>query len=585
MQAFLSGFLPAVIMFVGILILLVSTMGLLFTTKAPRTAQLEPQCAVRDRDSHHSSDLAVLRLSRLESKSRFESMSILESKSSTKGSLSVTTESVWLNRFVFYIAAPVLNAGIILTVNGIYVYLLLTTNQIVVLWYLTFLIFFKICWNTIVIPKFIAYIINKFGMFSSAEWRETGSGLGVHISMLAFNQILAPLLATAAADSDCFQSYFVSGSEISVSYSYLACFTSSIATGNCQLFYPVSVTTTFLPPFNYSYQCSSALLQNYTPVFVAYYLFAGFATPLVTLLIAYNSSQHSGRTISLSRPSDGTRGRGDVFDEVTIFDMFGYLYSCLPGALRLNRFSTPGTESSNVSVSSQRGASLLSELDDRRILNSHKIVANLVTHFCVLLTFGCSYPPLAAVVAMSLVSNTFLWEIIVGRFLKLCNEVPPLVRNEMLGILEENCHGISTVVVSSAHIIMAVVIMFFSLFLFDMAGATASTLSQGLWIPLALVLIPVALWTGLVIFHSATYCVRLLNAWYRSVSIKATQQPLLEPIEKPTAIRTSMEGMSVDNSPQFGYRDSDCSHSGHSMSSTRINSDFSHTNSSMNQML
>eukprot|EP00981_Chlorochromonas_danica_P011447 scaffold4011_cov197-Ochromonas_danica.AAC.29 len=98
---------------------------------------------------------------------------------------------------------------------------------------------------------------------------------------MLFNTIVAPCLATMIASSDCFYYVFASPSMITASYSFVQCVDFG-STGCIE-----SSTTTrslhFCPPFNYNYQCSSALLVDYAYVFAYKYVLIGFLYPAIVL--------------------------------------------------------------------------------------------------------------------------------------------------------------------------------------------------------------------------------------------------------------------------------------------------------------
>eukprot|EP00981_Chlorochromonas_danica_P015237 scaffold11074_cov114-Ochromonas_danica.AAC.1 len=84
-------------------------------------------------------------------------------------------------------------------------------------------------------------------------------------SLMLFNTIVAPCLATMVASSDCFYYVFASPDTITASYSFVKC--TSFADLGCTGTSPATLFTDFSPPFSYTYQCSSAMLVDYAYVF------------------------------------------------------------------------------------------------------------------------------------------------------------------------------------------------------------------------------------------------------------------------------------------------------------------------------
>lgn len=190
----------------------------------------------------------------------------------------------------------------------------------------------------------------------------------MQVLLLVFNNVVAPCLATAAADSHCFYSIFVPPEDVISYYNYPAC--SSFATfgdpsaSNCADYvYIGSTPTVYTPPYMYYYECSTSLLVNYVPVFVYYYLFLGIVLPLVyyfTVLRAIRKSTNKFDTI------------------VTFFERnrAGVLLF-IPG----------------------------------------NFACSVVGHLSVLLTFGVLYPPLAVLITLYIFSLTRVWHSVLDSLL------------------------------------------------------------------------------------------------------------------------------------------------------------------------
>eukprot|EP00981_Chlorochromonas_danica_P015132 scaffold10658_cov189-Ochromonas_danica.AAC.1 len=85
--------------------------------------------------------------------------------------------------------------------------------------------------------------------------------ISIYSSLMLFNTIVAPCLATLLISSDCFYYVFTSPPSVSVSYTYPRCTT--VYGTTCSATVEAVYVSDFQPPFSYSYQCSSALLQEY----------------------------------------------------------------------------------------------------------------------------------------------------------------------------------------------------------------------------------------------------------------------------------------------------------------------------------
>eukprot|EP00981_Chlorochromonas_danica_P015357 scaffold11743_cov199-Ochromonas_danica.AAC.1 len=120
--------------------------------------------------------------------------------------------------------------------------------------------------------------------------------ISMYSSLMLFNTIVAPCLATLFISSDCFYYVFASPPSVSVSYTYPMCAT--IHGDKCSATVDVLYSSEFQPPFSYSYQCSSALLQEYGYVFVYKYLLLGVVHPVVVLLLAFYHDDKEKKALS-----------------------------------------------------------------------------------------------------------------------------------------------------------------------------------------------------------------------------------------------------------------------------------------------
>jgi hypothetical protein len=118
--------------------------------------------------------------------------------------------------------------------------------------------------------------------------------LGCRLYLLSFNIVIAPVLAAMTVDISCFQGLFVPPNTIESSYRVTECLLYKLSetgrpycTGASELF----VTSSFVTPFSYSYQCSSSIIENYVPICIAMYGVAGIIVPLLKLLFCVYANQ------------------------------------------------------------------------------------------------------------------------------------------------------------------------------------------------------------------------------------------------------------------------------------------------------
>lgn len=162
------------------------------------------------------------------------------------------------------------NTAVALTLNGLFVYITLSQPLIIIRWFTLVLVMFKLTWNfAVIIPRLDA-LDCKFVVL---------------LSVMIFNNILAPVLATMAVDVSCFQELFSPPEPLTNPYSYQSCTARQAVlmdvTETCFAFSTQYNSVSFIPPFIYGGQCSSSIVQVYVPVFVVSYGLVGILVPLI----------------------------------------------------------------------------------------------------------------------------------------------------------------------------------------------------------------------------------------------------------------------------------------------------------------
>jgi hypothetical protein len=106
--------------------------------------------------------------------------------------------------------------------------------------------------------------------------------------LVLFNNIIAPFFSIAIISPDCFYYAFFAAPNVDSSYTYCEYFL-VIGKGNrdiCAQY--AEADTTYNPPYYYSFQCSSQLPVNYSPVYIYMFIFVGFLQPLVKILMKFS---------------------------------------------------------------------------------------------------------------------------------------------------------------------------------------------------------------------------------------------------------------------------------------------------------
>ncbi len=211
------------------------------------------------------------------------------------------------------------NVSIVLVVNMVYVYFLTTnlgTEQKQLLSFL--LAFYKFVWNTAVMEFLQDFAIgflfvtssdtSKLGQLLSSPStthdklvnslkaqeeadEETIQRIMITFFMLLslFNNIMAPIISVAIVSSDCFYYVVKNPPQVTSSYSVTTCndkHFSLLALGEvCTVQSTTVYSTSYDPPFVYSYQCTSELLVNFVDIFIYRYLLGGIVAPAIEVLL------------------------------------------------------------------------------------------------------------------------------------------------------------------------------------------------------------------------------------------------------------------------------------------------------------
>ena len=196
------------------------------------------------------------------------------------------------------------------------------------------------------------------------------------------------------------------------------------------------VTVFFIPKWDYSYQCSSSFLVSYLPIFVNLYMINGIIMPLgCFMMIIYSSSTSSYPLVDalLEYSSTGDRSPfGSIFTISNSVQESPSSSSSLQVDMPVmskpdhhdgSSSSTTTKDTSDTRVSSSASVSVsVSSSASSSASNKYDIeVSDLMPGICVditlLLTFGLASPLLAIPISFSIIINTLLLRLALGRYI------------------------------------------------------------------------------------------------------------------------------------------------------------------------
>ena len=359
--------------------------------------------------------------------------------------------------YSYIVLVLLINCSVVLGVKGAFVYVTLWTNiSPFIQGLLQFLLSgFDIMWNGVVLTKCIT-----FGQL----YLQSKTRIRLHLLLLLFNSIFAPVIATGFTARSCFAEIFTGVDIIETNGVYSLCATVN-AKGECIDAKDLKLSTTFVPPYTYSYQCSSSVFKSFLPVFILSYSIRAFVQPLLLLCLMYVIKSDNNPIAITMFPS--------------------ILWPTRSHRHELRKVMLPGA-----------------------------VVTHLLHDIAVMATFGVVSPLCCIVVAVSVCCSTLLWNIVVGRYLLIksrqsmsCSSdtqdgsfdsggVVPINTTSVSAshmALEKACRGVWQGPMNAVWIIVDTACVFFSLVFIDIAGDGMGALQAFLKISLPTLSITIAL--------------------------------------------------------------------------------------------
>jgi hypothetical protein len=311
-----------------------------------------------------------------------------------------------------YVAFTAMNLTIVGCINFAYVLAVLYgKNKVLIIGVQILLSIFKLMWNNLVSPTMVRLIIHYL-CIKTIEAQSTLFFLQFVLSIS--NNIIIPCLTIMIISPNCLYNAFHPGSDVRSIFHYTDC---SIVNqdGSCIKHTTYASSTSYKPPFTYSYQCSSAFIEYYAPVFVFVCILSTFIIPLSQVL-----------WIRWKFPN--------------IFQFSNLLY--------------------------------LGSLNDNVLLKIDEIYKILILNFTfvgLILTFGTIFPPLALAFFLAMCCQSYYHQAIIGRYLK---HVVDFHAYSKLDVLEDNLkvQPLLSTIHKCGWFLVFTSCSFYTLFLFDTLG-------------------------------------------------------------------------------------------------------------------
>jgi hypothetical protein len=372
-----------------------------------------------------------------------------------------------------------INVIVVTAVNGFYVSALVLSDytgaEIVII--TVCLSVFKIVWN--------------YALVRGSHFIESLSDAAV-VGACLFNNLLAPLLAEMFASSDCFLYIVSQAPAVIFNYDVYLCPTIISYGEILPCSFPdliaedqgTPVELSIIPPFHYSYQCSFSLLSSYVYVFIFRYVISGLIEPLfhwgVYQGVIYVASAHPTQLRDLSS------AQSRLLHCITMF-LSPFSQSLLYLDITIDQ-----------PEKFQQHLLFLQDYVQKGIFRRRWTVL-LVTDIAILICFGVLFPPLAVVIAVSVIKDVMNVRLSLGKYCSIMERVQDEnVKRQMMGFKlcldgeivqagEEMWNGIWY------GMLMASLIWAFVLF--DTLASSVGVI-EGLWGLVIITALPVIIYTG-----------------------------------------------------------------------------------------
>jgi hypothetical protein len=341
---------------------------------------------------------------------------------------------------------------------------------------------FKLIWNNFGSIYLIRWTHHYLASSATKAWRSKGAGFfAIQLFVQLFNYIVVPCVVVAAINPDCFNNAVVSAPAVTSYFYYEQCSVYSALFG-CVATSVDIASTSYNPPFTYSYECSSSLVTFYSPTFVYLGFIVTFISPLWNAFMRWVHI-HSRR---------GTT-------------WFAIVDFWVPPILHPVSADT---------VQYDKPYDIFNPYVD-----ANYILVTISAYLGVLLTFGFVFPPLALVMLVSICSTVYVSRIEVGRF--LTDAISDGV-HKYTDIIETECTGVGSIpkLIQNIRIIVIFACLFYTPFLFDTLGDEVG-IKGCYWVMIVVPLFPLLIWS----FH------RVYRLYYMQYHGGGSRKPTVSTVE------------------------------------------------------
>ena len=433
-----------------------------------------------------------------ESDNSIDKPTTLSSITSSSTSTTTTTDmnNITIDKYTIFIitCSFIFNVIVVMTVNMAFIYAMTThvTNNIKTI--ITIIVsLFKLAWNTIFRLIFSCLLSHA----NSKHYHMNQLTNDIHydgkfmlpflLFVSLFNNIMVPCLAVAVISSNCFLYAIIPSPSVSTTFSLFDCvyelFFYTQETTACAVYSTLTYETTYQPPFDYNYQCSSTLLTNFAGLFVYRFTIGRIILPLIEILMIKPLQrlciQRYGTNYWLSHLC--TRMLSVIHRPVELINNSN---------VNSTSNNVDGNDGTTMIVTTWSSSNDIIKSKCEDIFPCRQHIVSFTTDIAIMLSFGFIFPPLFLIGFGSLWVSTKVIEYMIHELLRYVQRRCDCRNDEILIIIIDKvnkaCHKCLRLLVTAIQSLSIVLAIFWSLFLFDTLGESRGPLIA-MWMPITLV--------------------------------------------------------------------------------------------------
>jgi Leucine-rich repeat (LRR) protein len=354
------------------------------------------------------------------------------------------------------------NVALVVLANLVFVYASLKSNDLVQAFAQLYLAVFKLVWNNVLSHRLLRFTYHYVYRAFNIDREFTEHNFMTLLMVFAIlNNVVIPLAVIAAVSPSCFAELFkgTQNDDPTISALYLREYCAKYGDNQCVVYGVLPQSSSFVPPFQYDFQCSSSLLTSYAPTFISMCIITTIVLPVkdyVVMQLHRRAVPGSTCHVLLDR--------------------------ALPRLLKPVRPSDACAEQITDTKAGRVNAPKFTPSAD-----INRLMVNVLAQYATMLTFGAAFPPVAVAVAVSIVSTVYVAKFRIGRFLHSAIEQELY---HFVHVVNIECHELGPLALllrKALWLLLIVKCTFTALFVFDMWGDEVGY-SDALWV---LIVIPV----------------------------------------------------------------------------------------------